>query len=453
MEGFFNTLKSSGLVDAVKDMALDALHLNDDKKEENVDSKPRRHESSSSWGPTPQEAESGDSQPEWRRPRPARNDDDESSQSEWQRPRPSRNEDEESSGWRRPRPEREEERPSGGNWAQVVGDQEDGNQGGGRRQGNDGWQPAGRKQRPHRHPNDEQAEEYRHDASAQHYADEASANVEPTEEELADLSAACNRLWELDLNRLTPGQDYEIDCGDGKKLYNKEDMSGDSLFKFLDEGVFKRPTYARFYHLLDNYHADESKREELSATEEQEQVAFLEEISRTAPIKYLLRYLAEKRIVSGNMEEFKQTLRTLWFRFYNRGGTQNASSAFEHVFVGEIKRQGEVSGFHNWIQFYVEESKGTVDYQGYILPRRRGGDLPDSQSQLLTVQFDWNGVRKEQSSVMVGVSPEFELALYTLCFYVGEENNNVDLGPYRVNVKCYHMGEDRIGSVFPIALD
>ena len=63
-----------------------------------------------------------------------------------------------------------------------------------------------------------------------------------------------------------------------------------------------------------------------------------------------MRHLAEKRIVSGNMEEFKQTLRSLWFRFYNRGGTQNASSAFEHVFVGEIKLEGEVSGFHNWIQ-------------------------------------------------------------------------------------------------------
>jgi hypothetical protein len=32
MEGFFNALKSSGLVDVVKDMALDALHLNDDKQ-------------------------------------------------------------------------------------------------------------------------------------------------------------------------------------------------------------------------------------------------------------------------------------------------------------------------------------------------------------------------------------------------------------------------------------
>lgn len=32
MEGFFNALKSSGIADAVKDMAMDALHLNDDKK-------------------------------------------------------------------------------------------------------------------------------------------------------------------------------------------------------------------------------------------------------------------------------------------------------------------------------------------------------------------------------------------------------------------------------------
>lgn len=94
--------------------------------EENAtNSRPRRHEESSgsSWGPTPQEAESGDAQPEWRRQsRPSRRDDDEYSE---QRPaRPARyNEDDESSQpeWRRPRPERDDERPSGGNWAQVLG--------------------------------------------------------------------------------------------------------------------------------------------------------------------------------------------------------------------------------------------------------------------------------------------------------------------------------------------
>ena len=44
------------------------------------------------------------------------------------------------------------------------------------------------------------------------------------------------------------------------------------------------------------------------------------------------------------------------------------SSGFEHVFVGE-SREREVIGFHNWIQFYLQEKKGNIDYKGYF---RRG---------------------------------------------------------------------------------
>lgn len=75
---------------------------------------------------------------------------------------------------------------------------------------------------------------------------------------------------------------------------------------------------------------------------------------------------------------------------------------------------------------------------------------PDSGTQLLTIQFEWNGVLKSLSSSLVGVSPEFEIALYTLCFFVGGEDNQVYLGPYSVNIKCYRLG-NKIGSAFPIA--
>lgn len=243
---------------------------------------------------------------------------------------------------------------------QVVGDEGadnhhiSGNHGY-RKPESESWQPAGRTNRPHPHPNEEQMGAFRQDASNQQYAAHASADVTPTREELSDISAACNRLWNLDLNRLTPGRDYEIDCGEGKKSYSREDMTGNSLFRFLDPNVFKRSTYARFYALLGNYHADESISEQLTPTAEQEQRAFLEEISRTAPMQYVLEYLAEKNILSSDMAEFKQRLHTLWFKFYGRGGTRNASSAFEHVFVGEITHepQEEVSGFHNWIQVLI----------------------------------------------------------------------------------------------------
>ncbi|XP_028553452.1 poly(U)-specific endoribonuclease-B-like isoform X2 [Dendrobium catenatum] len=261
-----------------------------------------------------------------------------------------------------------------------------------------------------------------------HNAVHYGVDTQPSIKELSDLSEACSKLWELDLNRLVPGKDYEIDCGEGKRAHQKGDMAPESLFKWLGDDVLRRSTYARFCSLLDNYFPEESITEDVTPEEIQEQTEFIEEIFRTPPINYLHKYLVEKGLVSGNSEEFKEMLNHLWFDLYSRGGGYDSSSAFEHVFVGEIKgRKGNVvSGFHNWIQ-------------------------PDSETQLLTIQFKWNGALKSVSTTLVGVSPEFEVALYTLCFFVGKEDNHVRLGPYSVNIKCYHLGRDKIGSAFPIA--
>ncbi|KAH7434248.1 hypothetical protein KP509_06G007400 [Ceratopteris richardii] len=231
-------------------------------------------------------------------------------------------------------------------------------------------------------------------------------------------------------------------------------MADNSLFQRVNKDVFRRPTYARFFALLDNYTAKQGVREHVTDEERQEEAAFIEEISRTAPIKYLHKYLSTKGVVSRNLEEFKRELNTLWFALYGRGGGQASSSGFEHVFVGEVKSHNgveEISGFHNWIKFFLEEAAGRVDYQGYILPRRRNSAEPDAHSQCLSVQFTWNGILKPVSSTFIGVSPEFELALYTLCFYEGSEDNFMELGPYSVNIKCYKLGRNRLGSCFPIA--
>ncbi|KAG6687680.1 hypothetical protein I3842_11G085500 [Carya illinoinensis] len=318
----------------------------------------------------------------------------------------------------------------------------------------DEWKTVGEK--PQRKPHKIQMDQwhgYKCAPTEQEYSDEVEngSYLEPAEEELTDLSQACNKLWELDLNRLVPGKDYEIDCGEGKKVFQREDMAQGSLFNWVNKDIFRKPTFSRFCSLLDNYNPDEGCKEVVSSGERQEQAAFIEEISRTAPIKYLHKYLSSKGIISENHQDFKTMMTSLWFDLYGRGGTSGSSSAFEHVFVGEIKQRGEqeVSGFHNWLQFYLEEAKGRVDYQGYIFPRRRE-QIPDSETQLLTIQFEWNGVLKSVSSTLIGVSPEFEIALYTLCFYMGGEDNPIQLGPYLVNIKCYHLG-DRIGSAFPIA--
>jgi poly(U)-specific endoribonuclease len=62
----------------------------------------------------------------------------------------------------------------------------------------------------------------------------------------------------------------------------------------------------------------------------------------------------QKGVVPQDYEDFKRMLTSLWFDLYGRGGNSSCSTAFEHVFVGEIKGRGqgesEVLGFHNWIQ-------------------------------------------------------------------------------------------------------
>ena len=50
----------------------------------------------------------------------------------------------------------------------------------------------------------------------------------------------------------------------------------------------------------------------------------------------------------------------MWFKLYSRSrGQALDSSGFEHVFAGEI-RGNRVTGFHSWIQYYLEEQEGNI---------------------------------------------------------------------------------------------
>ncbi|KAI4377947.1 hypothetical protein MLD38_015497 [Melastoma candidum] len=56
----------------------------------------------------------------------------------------------------------------------------------------------------------------------------------------------------------------------------------------------------------------------------------------------------------------------------------------------------------------------------------------ECQPPVPPIQFKWNGVQGR-------IKHEFEVALYTLCFFAGQEENHVELGPYQVNIKCYQL--------------
>ena len=84
----------------------------------------------------------------------------------------------------------------------------------------------------------------------------------------------------------------------GKDFYDRGDMADNSLFSRVDNACFHKPTFSRYYVLLDNYSAEQNREERETGEERQEQRAFVEEVFRTAPVQYVYKYLVKKGHVS-----------------------------------------------------------------------------------------------------------------------------------------------------------
>ena len=160
----------------------------------------------------------------------------------------------------------------------------------------------------------------------------------------ASISKAAQYLWDLDINRLSPGKDYVVNVQRGKKSYQKYDTAPDPLFSRVDKEVFKRPTYRAFIALLDNYNAKTGVAEVVTNSERREVSSFLRVVMQTAPMQFCHKYcLANCDNIPREKDGFMKLLQKIWFDLYNRShGGRADSSGFEHVFVGELKK-GNVS--------------------------------------------------------------------------------------------------------------
>jgi poly(U)-specific endoribonuclease len=269
------------------------------------------------------------------------------------------------------------------------------------------------------------------------------------------LSDAVQQMWDLDLNRLRPSVDYVLNVQEGKQPFWKEDKAEDPLFASVSPQALSRPTYKLFQALLDNYKAETGATETISDQERSEAYAFLKAIMQTAPMQLCHKYLLAKGAddVPEDPSDFIKLMYKIWFELYNRDSNRD-SSGFEHVFVGEVQ-DGKISGFHNWIQFYRQEQKGDVDYRGYVKPKSNSDAEANSDDHVLSLQFRWHGVEKFVGTSFIGVSPEFEFALYTTCFLLGEEENHIVLktstDEFNLNIRCYKIARDKIGTSFPEA--
>lgn len=257
------------------------------------------------------------------------------------------------------------------------------------------------------------------------------------------LNNFLEQLWDLDENRLKPDVHYELDLqGRTRYSYDGPDRAEDPLFARVDRSVFQRPTYKAFIALLDNYESSTGVGETVTEQEMQENWRFVNLVFETKVMKLAHKFLKYKGKAPPDEDKFKQEFYNMWFQLYRRSRNTRGydSSGFEHVFVGETRGDKEVIGFHNWIQFYLQEKAGNVDYKGFM--------SSDKNPHLLTIQFAWKGEVKPKGSCLIGVSPEFEIAMYTVCYLMGYEAYKVTLGDDPVIIKC-HKVAGKIGTCYP----
>ncbi|XP_066540297.1 uridylate-specific endoribonuclease C [Hoplias malabaricus] len=270
-----------------------------------------------------------------------------------------------------------------------------------------------------------------------------------------ELSDLFNELWKLDVNRFKPGTDYTISL-QGKAGFiasgstTAKDHASSPLFSYVDEDKLKSiTTYSRFMKLLDNYERSTGVAERVTSEEVAENNAFLDSILETTVMKRAHQYLVQKGKSQAQLRQFKSQLYYMWFRLYHRdrnGGED--SSGFEHVFVGETKFGNEIMGLHNWVQFYLQEKQQLLDYKGY---KAKNNEMPKVEDHVLNVQFSWHGLVKPVGSTFIGVSPEFEMAVFTILFLTSTEKTTtavVNLDEYQLELVVHRHGRS-IGTSYP----
>lgn len=264
-----------------------------------------------------------------------------------------------------------------------------------------------------------------------------------------------NELWRLDVNRMKPGTDYTISVQGQAGFVSQgshvvQDHASQPLFSNVSESKLRNiTTFSHFMNLLDNYERSTGVIEQVSTEELREINLFLDAVLQTQVMKRAHQYLVSKGQSSSDLRLFKNQLNLIWFHLYHRErNTGLDSCGFEHVFVGETKSGTELIGFHNWVQFYLQEKNRHLDYKGY---KARQHDLPDHDDHVLNLQFSWHGLVKPVSSAFIGTSPEFEMAVYTIIFLMNTERTTtvlVDIDQCQVELVVIRHGRS-IGTAFP----
>lgn len=302
----------------------------------------------------------------------------------------------------------------------------------------------------------EQEQESAEEGPADGEEGEAAVDVEVGDEaaEPGVLDGVVAKLWDLEQpTRLVMGSDIVLEDGArAASLESGQDLCEAPLFKQVDEEKLMTPITKAFIGLLDNYSRDSSSAEVVTDDEEQEMNTFLSLLAKTPQFLYVHRVLVSWGKADESMDEFLGSVYTAWFSAFRCGKRGPIStSGFEHVFVGEEKydrrrKKHMISGLHNWIQFYMQEKMGKVDYLGFV-------GQTEEDDLVISARFLWDDEdpdveAKSVSTFLVGTSVAFDFSLATLSYFGLEGGDDcstkVEIGGHKMKIQVYKY-ESKLG--------
>ncbi|GAB1867992.1 Endoribonuclease [Camponotus japonicus] len=197
----------------------------------------------------------------------------------------------------------------------------------------------------------------------------------------------------------------------------KEDgTTDDASLPLLDvkPEAYEIPTIKSTLALHDNYEMDVKTKETVTPEERKEESELLDNFLETDVFKAAMKFLVEKEFIPNDEYEFRDTLRRIWFSQFQRVEGEPSSSGFEAVFLAE-KLDSYMIGPQSWIYYAKQEAQKKLDYRGYIKDVKLGDK---GEAIKVRTAFNVPDTKHSVTTLLVGLSPELEMALYTVCFYV-----------------------------------
>ncbi|VDO73571.1 unnamed protein product [Heligmosomoides polygyrus] len=266
-------------------------------------------------------------------------------------------------------------------------------------------------------------------------------------DELLEMS---RKLRNADENKALPGQ-IMLNFQGHTNTRDSSDSASGTLFAKVDQSLLTKPSYSQFLALMNNFNRETGLAEPRVSVDEvrlmKMKITVIFERAKTQDAWHPF---------ARDPTYFRYWIAQLWFIHYSRASGRTDTSGFEHIFIGEEKND-EVSGLHNWLRLYMLERNKSedFDYKGFV--EKRG-------NVMAAVKFTWKGDLKRLGSILIGTSPEFEMALYTLCFPSRRGRDKcpvkrrflscVEIDGCRLSITSYDIVQNNkvfIGSIFPTA--